>query len=123
QQTLQTLRSARMKSGVAPAVTETDEALIQAIWLERRKELWGEGFSLTDIIRNQQSVERKEYKGTIVVDGEEITVYGHTAIQFPDKTPFEPNSKYYLFRIPQSEELQNKDLYSRYARLPIYGNQ
>jgi hypothetical protein len=31
-----------------------------------------------------------------------------------------PNSKYYLFRIPESEELQNENLYSKYPRLSIY---
>ena len=35
--------------------------IIFTIWLERRKELWGEGFSLIDIIRNQQTVVRNAY--------------------------------------------------------------
>ena len=101
QQVLQTLRNARMKNGTtASAVTQTGEALVQEIWKERRKELWGEGFALTDLIRNQQSVERKEYDGKITVDGKEIFVKGHTIISLPDNTPFVPNSKYYLFRIP-----------------------
>ena len=38
----------------------------------------------------------------------------------PDNTPFVPNSKYYLFRIPEKEELQNTGLYSKYPRLSIY---
>lgn len=121
QQALQTLRDARMKAGkTAKAVTETGDALLKEIWLERRKELWGEGFALTDLIRNQQSVERKEYSGTITVNGKEVAVNGHTIISLPDKTPFAPNSKYYLFRIPEKEELQNPNLYSKYPRLSIY---
>lgn len=121
QQTLQALRNARMKEGAtAKTVTETGDALIEEIWMERRKELWGEGFSLTDLIRNQQSVERKEYSGTIVVDGEEVNVKGHTILSLPDKTPFVPNSRYYLLRITETEELQNADLYSKYPKLPIY---
>lgn len=121
QQLLQTLRNARMKEGkTAHAVTETGDALIQEIWKERRKELWGEGFALTDLIRNQQSVERKEYDGKITVGGKEISVKGHTIISLPDNTPFVPNSKYYLFRIPEKEELQNTGLYSKYPRLSIY---
>lgn len=120
QQTLQTLRNARMKSGLAATITETGDALIKEIWKERRKELWGEGFSLTDIIRNQQSVERKEYEETITVDGEDITVYGHSRVNFADNSQFEPNSKYYLFRIPEVEERNNKNLYSKYPRLSIY---
>lgn len=122
QQTLQTLRNARMKAGeTAKTVTETGDALLKEIWKERRIELWGEGFALTDLIRNQQSVERKEYKETITVDGEEVTLEGHSIRQFSDNTPFTPNSKYYLFRIPEKEELQNPDLYSKYPKLPIYG--
>lgn len=122
QQTLQTLRQARMKSGeTAAAVTETGNDLIKAIWKERRKELWGEGFSLTDIIRNQQSVERKEYSEEITTVGtEKVIGTGHSRLTLPDLTPFEPNSKYYLFRITESEELQNKNLYSKYPKLPIY---
>lgn len=77
--------------------------MIQEIWKERRKELWGEGFALTDLIRNQQSVERKEYDGKITVGDKEISVKGHTIISLPDNTPFVPNSKYYLFRIPEKE--------------------
>ena len=121
QKTLQTLRDARMKEGEkAKMVTATGDALIQEIWLERRKELWGEGFALTDLIRNQQSVVRKPYEEVITVGGKEITVSGHSVINFSDKTNFEPNSKYYLFRIPEKEELQNINLYTNYPRLPIY---
>jgi hypothetical protein len=38
----------------ATEITATGEDLLKAIWLERRLELWGEGFAITDIIRNQQ---------------------------------------------------------------------
>ena len=110
-----------MKKGLSAAkVTETGDALIREIWKERRKELWGEGFSLTDIIRNQQSVERKEYYETISIDGKKVTLKGHTALSLPDGTPFVPNSVYYLFRIPEKEELQNVNLYSKYPRLADY---
>ena len=52
-----------MKKGFeSPAVTATGDELLKEIWLERRKELWGEGFQLTDIIRNQQSVDRKKFE-------------------------------------------------------------
>lgn len=121
QQLLQTLRNARMKEDVkAKTITATGEALIKEIWIERRKELWGEGFALTDLIRNQQTVERKMYEEVITVDGEKITVGGHTITSFSDGSGFTPNSKYYLFRIPEKEELQNANLYSKYPRLPIY---
>lgn len=122
QSTLQSLRDARMKKGkIAKTVTETGDDLIKEIWLERRKELWGEGFALTDLIRNQQSVERKEYEETIIdKDGKPVTVNGHIILSLPDKTPFTPNSKYYLFRITEKEELQNALLYSKYPRLSFY---
>lgn len=123
QETLRTLRNARMKEGKqAKAVTETGGALLAQIWMERRKELWGEGFALTDLIRNQQALEREPYEEVIPGEGDEddIILSGHSVINFPDKTEFTPNSKYYLFRIPEKEELQNVNLYSRYPRLPIY---
>lgn len=121
QQILQNLRNARMKAGyTAAVVNQTGNALLKEIWMERRKELWGEGFSLTDIIRNQQSVERKEYEGKAQVDGKEVTVKGHTILSLPDNSEFVPNSVYYLFRIPESEELQNSNLYSKYPRLSLY---
>jgi hypothetical protein len=88
--------------------------------MERRKELWGEGFALTDLIRNQQSLERKDFSDVVMINGKEVEVTGHSVVNFPDKTEFVPNSKYYLFRIPESEELQNANLYSKYPRLSIY---
>lgn len=116
QQALQTLQNARMKDGKAPTVTATGDELIKEIWLERRKELFGEGFALTDIIRNQQSVARTYYQKT---ENDEL-YQGHRTVTFADGTAFVPNSKFYLYRIPQSEELQNPDLYSKYPKLDFY---
>lgn len=122
QQTLQTLQNARMKNGVAATVTAIGEDLLKEIWKERRIELWGEGFALTDIIRNQQTIVRKQYETTITDDnGKDIVVRGHTTrLTLPDESPFKPNSIYYLFRITVQEEQQNKILYSKYPRLPEY---
>lgn len=123
QQLLFDLRKARMKQGHQPAaVTATGDELRQEIWKERRKELWGEGFALTDIIRNQQSVERKNCYVDIVDDegkSQRVNI-GHDALKFPDGSNFVPNSKYYLFRIEETEELQNVNLYSKYPKLDIY---
>jgi SusD family. len=68
---------------------------LETIWLERRKELWGEGFSLIDIIRNQQAVVRKAYpEGPIDYiytdeNGQTHTLkkktQGHRFFNFPDK--------------------------------------
>lgn len=119
-QLLQKLRDARMKSGKAATVTASGDALIKEIWLERRKELWGEGFALTDLIRNQQSLERHLTNKTVTIGGKEQPVKGHYTTSFPDGSAFVPNSKYYLYRIPESEELQNTELYSKYPKLDIY---
>ena len=104
------------------ATGQTQQNLIDTILVERRKELWGEGFSLSDIIRTQQSVVRRPYtdaggnpiKVTITTpDGttKQVPAKYHTSIKFPDGTNFVPNSPYYLFAIPQSEEQNNPNLY------------
>jgi hypothetical protein len=95
--------------------------VIAAVLIERRKELFGEGFSLSDIIRTQGSVARKPYANA---DGSSIPVQittpagvvktvngrGHTIYALPDQTSFAPNSKYYLFSIPQKEVENNPNL-------------
>ena len=106
------------------------QQLMDAIWLERRKELFGEGFSLVDIIRNQQSVVRESYptekikytyeESEGVPKTIDVTPQGHRIISFPDKTAFEKNSKYYLFRIPDAEETDNPIIYDTHPKLDIY---
>lgn len=124
QQMLQDFRQHRMKAGyTAAAVTATGDDLLKEIWMERRKELWGEGFSLTDIIRNQQSVERQQYLVQTGVDEEGkpiMTNYGHSTIKLPNGSAFSPNNIYYLLRIPEQEELQNPNLYDNHPKLPEY---
>lgn len=127
---LHDLQQARMKDGkTAPAINATGDALLEAIWMERRKELWGEGFALTDIIRNQQSVEReaREVEGVTVYEDndtenepETATGEGHYTTKLPDGSAFTKNSIYYLYRIHATEELQNKNLYSKYPKLSQY---
>lgn len=123
--TLRNIRGAYLANS-----TLSGQALIDEIWLERRKELWGEGFSLVDIIRNQQSVVRKEYPESKIdytyidsnneVHTRKITMQGHRIFKFPDKSDFKRNSKYYLFRITDGEETANKKLYNNHPKLPIY---
>ncbi|MNN52579.1 SusD family protein [compost metagenome] len=95
--------------------------MISEILIERRKELWGEGFALSDILRTQGKVDRKAYvddKGnSIMVDvvGEDgvvkkVSAKGHRVIQFPNNTQFVENSPYYLFSIPFTEIDRNENL-------------
>lgn len=57
--TLNILKNAREATPIAGTPAQQD--VIDAVLLERRKELFSEGFSLPDIIRNEQAVVRKEY--------------------------------------------------------------
>jgi hypothetical protein len=127
---LNELKAARGATTVSTSLT--GQPLLDAIWLERRKELFGEGFALADIIRNQQAVVRKAWpnESTLVdftytdADGNEQTVKkyqkGHNSLKFPDGTDFVPNSKYYLYRITDAEETENPNLYSKHPKLAIY---
>lgn len=95
------------------------DELVEQILIERRKELFGEGFSLSDIIRRQKAVERKEIPintylivggQPVIVNKNKVTIKGHSATKFPDGTNFAPNSSYYLFAIPSSEAINNSNL-------------
>ncbi len=117
---LNTLKTARNAKPFDPA-GKTQQDLIDAILVERRKELFGEGFALADIIRNQLPVVRKAYVDAngndiqvpIVVNGQTQLVPAryHTIRNFPDKSAFVANSPYYIFAIPLTEEQNNPNLY------------
>lgn len=49
-----------------------------------------------------------------------MLIRGHSTLKLPDGSDFEVNSKYYLFRITEKEELQNKNLYNDHPKLSIY---
>ncbi|QIY91378.1 RagB/SusD family nutrient uptake outer membrane protein [Chryseobacterium gallinarum] len=113
---LKTARKANVYSG---SLAQDD--VVKEILVERRKELFGEGFSLSDIIRTQGTVVRKPF---VDADGKPVKVQittpdgtvktvdgrGHSVFDFPDKTAFVPNSPYYLFSIPQRETENNPNL-------------
>lgn len=113
---LKAARNANVYSG-----SLAQDAVIKEILIERRKELFGEGFSLSDIIRTQGTVVRKPY---VNANGQPIQVQvttpngtiktvngrGHTIFAFPDQSAFAPNSRYYLFSIPQKEIENNPNL-------------
>lgn len=117
---LNKLRTARNATPLV-ITTQTKDEVVQEIWKERRKELWGEGFSLSDILRTQQSVVRKAYTDAggnpvrVSVprgDGtfKTVTAKGHTSLKFPDGSAYVPNSPYYLFAIPIVESNNNPNL-------------
>ena len=76
-----------------PNARKTDRKgneLIELILLERRKELWAEGFSLFDLLRNQKSLVR---------EGD------HQSLK-----NFPANSWKFIFQIPRSELDVNKGI-------------
>ncbi|MCJ7934361.1 MAG: RagB/SusD family nutrient uptake outer membrane protein [Chryseobacterium sp.] len=116
---LNQLKSARMANVYSGSLAQSE--VVKEVLIERRKELFGEGFSLSDIIRTQGTVVRKRFvdangqpvkvqvttpDGTVkTVDGR-----GHSVFAFPDQSAFVPNSSYYLFSIPQKEFENNPNL-------------
>jgi len=116
---LNQLKSARNANQYSGSLAQND--VIKEVLIERRKELFGEGFSLSDIIRTQGTVVRKPFTNTsgqaiqvqiTTPDGVVKTVNGrgHTIFAFPDQSAFVANSRYYLFSIPQKEIENNPNL-------------
>jgi hypothetical protein len=106
-----TLNELRNQRGLTGLSGLGKDALIAEILLERRKELWGEGFRLYDILRLQTAPVRKETTEKFVdTRGATVSVLGHWIAKFPDGTPLVPNSKYYLFPIPLNEINNNPNL-------------
>ena len=67
--------------------------LVEAIWIERRKELYGEGFGLFDLIRTEKPLVR---------GGNHVDWGG--SVQFP------AHSWRLIYQIPQSELLNNENM-------------
>lgn len=110
-ETLNELRRKRNLSDL-DGNTFSQNEIIDEILLERRRELWGEGFRLFDILRLQTAPVRLETNETFVDDeGKTVAVRGHWITKFPDGTNLVPNSKYYLFPIPLNEINNNQNLY------------
>ena len=77
----------------ATPTTKTGDALIEDILLERRKELYGEGFGWLDIVRNCKPLLR---------EGNHVDYSGHT--------PIPAKSWAFVYQIPQSEILNNPNI-------------
>ncbi len=119
-QYLNELKTAR-KANNFDLTGKTNTDVINEILIERRKELWGEGFAIADILRTQSSVKRLAYvdannqplKVTVTTpDGTQkvVNAQGHTTIKFPDGSNFKANSDYYLLKVPQSEINSNPNI-------------
>ncbi|NDW18880.1 RagB/SusD family nutrient uptake outer membrane protein [Dysgonomonas sp. 216] len=65
------------------------------VYLQRRLELWGEGFANYDLLRLKKGVDRS-YEGTNHLSGATYKI--------------EPNSWYFLYKIPQREIDNNPDI-------------
>jgi hypothetical protein len=94
----------------------TQATAIAEVLLERRKELWGEGFRLYDVLRTQTPPVRKEATGSFVnTKGETAAIKGHYVLAFPDGTPINGTAEtlkaqYFLFPIPLTEIQNNPNL-------------
>lgn len=113
---LNALRSARGTADYS-VTGKTREEVVNEIVNERRRELWGEGFSLTDLLRLQRPVVRTAYIGPDVdcrqIPSGTIKAFkpqGHWILKFPNDAAFTANSVYYLYTIPETEENANPEL-------------
>ncbi len=103
---LNELREAR--GAVTPDLSALSPSkLVDEILIERRKELFGEGFGLYDIKRRQQSVVRKAVADEYIPNSTDIKKKGHTIFRFSDGKDFAPNSGYYNFMPPALETDNN----------------
>lgn len=108
---LNKLKTARHAKPEAAGTSQ--QQVIADILIERRKELFNEGFALTDIIRTQGNVVRKQYTGGMtLLDGTPIPEHAsHWKFGIgANNLPFEPNSPYYIFSYPNSELTNNPHL-------------
>jgi hypothetical protein len=109
---INTLNELRVKRNL-PALlvgSLSQSALIEEILLERRRELWGEGFRLPDILRLQRAVVRNETTDSFKSGTADVVIKGHYVRVLPDNSALVPNSPYYLFTIPVNEINTNPNL-------------
>ena len=99
---------------------KSQQDVIDEILMERRRDLWGEGFGITDILRTQQSVKRtmlsaEEQKQEVDAWQEgggfaKRNPLGHWFVTFSEGEVFVPNSTNYLYAIPKEETDANPNL-------------
>ncbi|HOI50293.1 MAG TPA: RagB/SusD family nutrient uptake outer membrane protein, partial [Prolixibacteraceae bacterium] len=92
------LKELRDKRYDTPAtVTAAGDALVEEILLERRIELWGEGFAALDLKRLKRGIDRNNSNHNAVV----VTA---AAMKVPAE------DKRWIYQIPQSEIDANKQI-------------
>lgn len=106
------LNEVRVKRNLPAALIANfnQTTLIEEILTERRRELWGEGFRLYDLLRLQRAPVRKESTETVRIGTADVLIKGHYVLKFPDGSNLVPNSVYYLFPIPVNEVNTNPNL-------------
>lgn len=98
QKKLDELRTKRVKDYTSESAATTYEDMIERIWIERRKELYGEGFAHWDILRLG-----------FVVNGEKATRSKyHDGVGL--SAPILDNDYRYIYQIPQEEFYANVKL-------------
>ncbi|WP_205529560.1 RagB/SusD family nutrient uptake outer membrane protein [Taibaiella koreensis] len=92
------------------APTNSSDTLIKEIWIQRRIELWGEGFRFFDIKRQQATFTAVKLApnqiGLVrtVTQGHIVSILGSASMNFGQYSPA------FLWRIPGGEFLANKTL-------------
>jgi hypothetical protein len=106
------LNELRIKRNLQPltAAAISQSQLVEEILTERRRELWGEGFRLLDILRLQQAPLRRTATETFQAGTTVVGIKGHYVLKFPNGGDLVPNSPYYLFSIPVNEINTNPNL-------------
>lgn len=98
QQKLDELRAKRIEGYTPEAALDNYEGMIERIWIERRKELYGEGFAHWDILRLGFVVKGEKAMRSKYHDGVGLTA------------PIEDNDYRYIYQIPQEEFYANVKL-------------
>lgn len=89
---LSLLNTLQNQRGATVTTTSNKEALIDAILLERRKEMWGEGLDYFDVVRLQKSVVKTKADG------------------FYYDVEVAANSNKLIMRIPENEIINNPEM-------------
>lgn len=113
----------RMERNASLFIGLSREKLIEAILLERRRELWGEGFANFDVLRTERAVNRRPtiidaINNTLDPDLDfsalplpaEQKPVGHIRFVDPQGNKLGPNNPYFKYIIPEREVINNPNI-------------